>query len=47
VEVVGTIGSRLAVRPLDGALAAGDRVVVRGNERLRAGQRVTEAPAHP
>ena len=42
VEVVGATGSRLAVRPVRGTLIAGDRVVVRGNERLRPGQPVTE-----
>lgn len=43
VEVVGTSGFRLAVRPVAGTLALGDRVVVRGNERLLPGQPVTEA----
>jgi membrane fusion protein (multidrug efflux system) len=37
VEVVATAEDRALVRPL----AAGDRVVVRGNERLRGGQPVT------
>jgi len=45
VEVIGATGSRLAVRPVDGALVASDRVVVRGNERLQPGQRVAEAPS--
>ncbi len=31
-----------AVSPLTGSLQSGDRVVVRGNERLRSGQRVRE-----
>ncbi len=43
VEVVGETGTRVAVRPVGDTLAAGDRVVVRGNERLRSGQRVSEA----
>jgi RND family efflux transporter MFP subunit len=34
--------SQFAVIPLGGELNAGDRVVVRGNERLRPGQAVTE-----
>jgi len=45
VEVIGATGTRLAVRPVAGTLVAGDRVVVRGNERLRPGQPVTEATA--
>lgn len=35
--------SQFAVIPLQGDLQAGDRVVVRGNERLRPGQAVAEA----
>ncbi len=50
VEVIGTQGSLLAVRSAGTTLVPGDRVVVRGNERLRPGQRVAEraaASAHP
>ncbi len=34
---------QFAVTPVQGELAAGDRVVIRGNERLRPGQAVREA----
>jgi multidrug efflux pump subunit AcrA (membrane-fusion protein) len=42
VDILGAYGNRYAVKSVDGNLAAGDRVVVRGNERLRPGQPVTE-----
>ncbi|ORJ62422.1 hypothetical protein B5V00_03820 [Geothermobacter hydrogeniphilus] len=43
VRVLSGQGERFAVDPLGGGLAVGDRVVVRGNERLRPGQVVREA----
>jgi membrane fusion protein (multidrug efflux system) len=43
VEVLGTAGDKALIR--HETLAAGARVVVRGNERLRPGQRVSIAPA--
>ena len=42
VDILGAYGDRYAVKSVDGNLAPGDRVVVRGNERLRSGQPVTE-----
>jgi len=45
VQVEGAYGSRYAVTPLEGELAPGDRVVIRGNERLRPGQAVAEKDA--
>lgn len=42
VDILGAYGDRYAVKGVDGNLAPGDRVVVRGNERLRSGQPVTE-----
>jgi multidrug efflux pump subunit AcrA (membrane-fusion protein) len=42
VEILGAYGDRYAVKGGGGNLAPGDRVVVRGNERLRPGQPVTE-----
>ncbi len=43
VEVLQAAEGAFAVRPLGGTLAADDRVVVRGNERLRDGQAIREA----
>lgn len=43
VRLISGNGKRFAIRPLQGKLVAGDRVVVRGNERLRPGQSVREA----
>jgi len=43
VRLVSGSGATFAVVPLDGVLKAGDRVVVRGNERLRPGQSLREA----
>jgi len=45
VQVLESQEERFAVEPLQGELTAGDRVVVRGNERLRPGQPVSEAAA--
>ncbi len=45
VQVIDTFATRYAVTPLDGELDAADRVVIRGNERLRPGQAVREAAA--
>ena len=45
VQVLGAAERRFAVRPIEGELAAGERVVTRGNERLRAGQPLREAAA--
>jgi len=45
VQVLESQEERFAVEPLQGALTAGDRVVIRGNERLRPGQPVREATA--
>jgi len=45
VQVVESQEERFAVEPLQGDLRAGDRVVIRGNERLRPGQPVSEAAA--
>jgi multidrug efflux pump subunit AcrA (membrane-fusion protein) len=45
VEVVATVDDDALVR--SPGLAAGDRVVVRGNERLRPGQAVREVPSEP
>jgi len=45
VQVLESQDERFAVEPLQGDLTAGDRVVIRGNERLRPGQPVTEAAA--
>jgi multidrug efflux pump subunit AcrA (membrane-fusion protein) len=42
VDILGAYGDRYAVKGVDGNLSPGDRVVVRGNERLRSGQPVTE-----
>ncbi|WP_081702985.1 efflux RND transporter periplasmic adaptor subunit [Desulfuromonas sp. TF] len=42
VDILGAYGDRYALKGVDGNLAPGDRVVVRGNERLRSGQAVTE-----
>lgn len=42
VDVLGAYGDRYAVKGGGGKLSPGDRVVVRGNERLRPGQPVTE-----
>ncbi len=43
VRLISGSGEKFAIVPLKGKLAAGDRVVVRGNERLRPGQAVREA----
>lgn len=43
VKVLAAVGQRFAVQPLEGQLASGDRIVIRGNERLRPGQPVREA----
>jgi len=45
VRVLESQEERFAVEPLKGDLSAGDRVVTRGNERLRPGQPVREAAA--
>lgn len=42
IEILGAYGDRYAVKSVDDNLAPGDRVVVRGNERLRPEQPVTE-----
>ncbi len=47
VRVRESYGDRYAVEPLNKDLAAGDRVVVRGNERVRPGQAVREAAPTP
>ncbi|BCR03919.1 MexH family multidrug efflux RND transporter periplasmic adaptor subunit [Desulfuromonas versatilis] len=44
VELLQAAGGSFLVRPLDGSLEAGNRVAIRGNERLREGQQVQEAP---
>jgi RND family efflux transporter MFP subunit len=41
VKVLGSHGDRYAVESLGPPLSAGDEIVVRGNERLRPGQKVT------
>ncbi len=44
VNILGTHGDHYAVEPLgENGLSAGDRVVIRGNERLRPGQNIREA----
>jgi RND family efflux transporter MFP subunit len=45
VRVLESQEERFAVEPLQGELNPGDRVVIRGNERLRPGQPVREAAA--
>lgn len=45
VKVLAAVGNRFAVHPLEGNLSVGDRIVIRGNERLRPGQPVREAGA--
>jgi len=45
VQVMAAAERHFAVRPIEGELAAGERVVTRGNERLRAGQPLREAAA--
>jgi len=45
VRVLAAADRHFAVRPVEGELAAGERVVTRGNERLRAGQPLREAAA--
>lgn len=45
VKLLSSVGERYAVEALQGELQAGDRVVIRGNERLRDGQSVTEGGA--
>ncbi len=47
VRVLESYGDRYAVDPLNKDLAAGDRVIVRGNERVRPGQHVREAAPTP
>jgi RND family efflux transporter MFP subunit len=47
VKVLASYGDRYAVDPLNKDLAAGDRVVVRGNERVRPGQNVREEAPTP
>ncbi len=47
VKVLESYGDRYAVEPLNKDLAAGDRVIVRGNERVRPGQTVREAAPIP
>ncbi len=47
VRVLESYGDRYAVDPLNKDLAAGDRVIVRGNERVRPGQTVREAAPTP
>jgi RND family efflux transporter MFP subunit len=43
VKLLGSFGDRFAVEAIGGSLEAGDRVIVRGNERVRPGQSVREA----
>ncbi|WP_305044159.1 efflux RND transporter periplasmic adaptor subunit [Geoalkalibacter sp.] len=45
VRVLGAADTAFVVEPLDGDLAAGDEVVIRGNERLRPGQQIRRAGA--
>jgi len=45
VRLLTSVADRYAVEPLQGELGAGDRVVTRGNERLRNGQAVAESQA--
>ncbi|MDO3378788.1 efflux RND transporter periplasmic adaptor subunit [Geoalkalibacter halelectricus] len=45
VNILAAVEDFFAVAPREGELAAGDRVVIRGNERLRDGQAVREASA--
>ncbi|WP_305042355.1 efflux RND transporter periplasmic adaptor subunit [Geoalkalibacter sp.] len=45
VRVLGAADSAFVVEPLDGELAAGDEVVIRGNERLRPGQNLRRGTA--
>jgi len=45
VKVLGSHGERYAVESLGPPLSPGDEIVVRGNERLRPGQRITTSAA--
>ncbi len=47
VQLLASHGERHAVTSLGPPLAAGDTIVVRGNERLRPGQRVTTGQGSP
>jgi len=44
VRVLVGKGDQFAVDPLEGELKTGDRVIIRGNERLRPGQPVRDTP---